>query len=501
MSMKSARAGGALLPRAMQSPCSSLRAKARRPEFRRFPRKINARSASVLPFRELSFWPWRSWSTSRRCLRRRGSKRRPRLPICRSGPSLQHNPELLRRPRFSLNPTRSFRRALNNGVESRLEEFWMMRLKKATPRLCRVAHSGWRRACGGLVLAGFLTGPADAQDVPDVQRELRELRQHYDAELKRLRREYEARIERLEKQVKAAVKAAPTAETTSTAAAAPPPNPSPVPGGPGTSAALEQPPTPALPPPTPAPGYAPTAASAFNPAIGVVLNGHLEAFSQNPNDYFIPGFSLGDDTSPGTRGLSINETEVNFQANVDPYLYGNLTLAFEPNNTVSVEEGFIQSTSLPAGFTLRAGRFFSGIGYLNEQHSHTWDFADQALPYRAFLNTQYDDDGVQLRWLAPTTQFIELGNEFFLGNAFPAGGAANQGFGTHSLFAHTGGDIGDSGSYRVGLSWLHTNAENRLTATPNGPDDTFTGKGDLLIVDGVYKWAPDGNPTETNLKL
>ena len=41
----------------------------------------------------------------------------------------------------------------------------------------------------------------------------------------------------------------------------------------------------------------------------------------------------------------------------------------------------------------------------------------------------------------------------------------------------------------------------RLTATPNGPDDTFTGKGQILIVDGVYKWAPDGNPTETNLKL
>src|SRR5215472_11389467 len=241
----------------------------------------------------------------------------------------------------------------------------------------RAAPRGWRLACGGgLVIAALFAAPAEAQDIQDVQRELRELRQHYDAELKRLRRDYEARIERLEKQLKTANRA-PTAKTPATAEAVPPSSPSPAPGEPGASAALEQPPAPSPPPaaPTPVPGYAPTAASAFNPAIGVVLNGHLEAFSQNPNDYFIPGFSLGDDTSPGTRGLSINETEVNFQANVDPYLYGNLTLAFEPNNTVSVEEGFIQSTSLPAGFTLRAGRFFSGIGYLNEQHSHTWDFA------------------------------------------------------------------------------------------------------------------------------
>jgi hypothetical protein len=114
------------------------------------------------------------------------------------------------------------------------------------------------------------------------------------------------------------------------------------------------------------------------------------------------------------------------------------------------------------------------------------------LPYRAFLNTQYDEDGVQLRWLAPTAQFIELGHELFLCDAFPAGGAPNQGLGTHSLFAHTGGDIKDSSSCRIGLSWLHTKAVNQLTATPNGPDDTFTGKGQLLIVDGVYKWAPVG---------
>jgi hypothetical protein len=35
--------------------------------------------------------------------------------------------------------------------------------------------------------------------------------------------------------------------------------------------------------------------------------------------------------------------------------------------------------------TVRAGRFFSGIGYLNEQHAHTWDFVDTPLAYRAML--------------------------------------------------------------------------------------------------------------------
>ena len=75
----------------------------------------------------------------------------------------------------------------------------MIRLKETSLSGPSMAVRGrWRRACGGsLVVAGFFAVPADAQDLPDLQRELREMRQHYDAELKRLRRDYETRIERL----------------------------------------------------------------------------------------------------------------------------------------------------------------------------------------------------------------------------------------------------------------------------------------------------------------
>src|SRR5215813_15597842 len=92
------------------------------------------------------------------------------------------------------------------------------------------ARSRWRRACGGgLVVAGFFTVPADAQELPDLQRELREMRQHYDAELKRLRRDYEARIDRLEKQVKAAESTASARKAPAPVAAAVPPPPLPAP--------------------------------------------------------------------------------------------------------------------------------------------------------------------------------------------------------------------------------------------------------------------------------
>ena len=61
------------------------------------------------------------------------------------------------------------------------------------------------------------------------------------------------------------------------------------------------------------------------------------------------------------------------------------------------------------GLSLKAGRFLSGVGYLNAQHAHIWDFVDAPLAYQAMLGTQFSDDGVQLTWLAPTDRFIELG--------------------------------------------------------------------------------------------
>ena len=124
------------------------------------------------------------------------------------------------------------------------------------------------------------------------------------------------------------------------------------------------------------------------------------------------------------------------------------------------------------------------------------------MPYRAFLNSQYGDDGVQLRWLAPTNIFLEFGAEWFRGDAYPAAGAAHGGEGTMTAFVHSGSDINDSSSWLAALSYLHTRAGNRETdnATFTGADH-FTGNDDIGIASLVYKWSPGGNPTVRNLVL
>jgi hypothetical protein len=358
-----------------------------------------------------------------------------------------------------------------------------------------MVHLSRKAAAWGLpaVIGALAAMPAAADDLSDMHREIQAMRQHYETELQRLQKDYDTRLQQMERRVRAAEAKADAAQQAATTA----------PAVSAVAQAAEQTPPAAAPAPVAASGGgAPSSAGAFNPAIGVVLDGKFTSESRSPNTYRIPGFALGDSAKPPPRGFAIDESEVNLSANVDQALYGNLTLAFRRDNSVGVEEAFIQPTALPYGFTLKAGRFFSGVGYLNEQHAHTWDFADAALPYRAFLNTQYDDDGLQLRWLAPIDQFLEFGGEAFRGDSFPAGGDDNhnRGVGAWSAFVHTGGDIGDSASYRLGLSQLWTSAKNRATSGPGGTD-TFSGSDHTYIADATYKWAPDGNFVERYLKL
>jgi hypothetical protein len=237
-------------------------------------------------------------------------------------------------------------------------------------------------------------------------------------------------------------------------------------------------------------------ANAFNPAISVILNGQYAHHSLAPDDYTRAGFPLAGEAGPGAQGLSLGESEVSLVASIDEKFQGQLTFAAEPdggNDEFGIEEAFVDTSALPAGFTLRAGRFFSDIGYLNSHHAHTDKFADRPLPYQAFLGGQYGDDGVQLRWVAPTDLFLELGGEVFRGQAFPSGGNRHAGAGVATAFAHAGGDVGVENSWLAGVSMLHSKTA--------GAEDGFSGTSKLYVLDVTWKWAPQGNTKDGGVQL
>jgi len=325
-------------------------------------------------------------------------------------------------------------------------------------------------ACS-LLLFAHSAGAASDADLEKIRAEIQQLKQSYEARIQAL----EARLQQTESHADAAqVSAQRAQEQISQVAAAP-------------AAA------------------APAGSNAFNPDISLILSGTYANLSQDPNKYRLTGFISGGDSSPGKRSFSLAESELGVYANIDPYFHGGLNLALAPDNTVSVEEAFIQTLGLGQGFTVKAGRFFSAIGYLNEQHAHTWDFVDNPLAYKAFLGTQLGQDGVQLKWLAPTDTFLELGAELGNGANFPGSDRNRNGAGSAALFAHVGGDIGDSQSWRAGVSYLHAKPKNRSDAdtnlSGNAVNNSFSGASKLWLADFVWKWAPQGNATRTNFKL
>ena len=324
-------------------------------------------------------------------------------------------------------------------------------------------------------IALAFAGAAQAQDT-----ELAKIRD----EIRQMKESYERRIEALEKRLQEAEARAGKAES--------------------TAARAEQ-----------SAGKAETAAAsaanrsgenAFNPAVSLVLQGTYANTSQDPNTYHITGFvPSGGEVAPPKRSFSLAESELAIAANIDPYFRGVAIAALAPEGGADVEEAYFQTLALASGFTVKGGRFFSGIGYQNEQHQHTWDFQDAPLVYKAFLGNQLRQDGVQVKWIAPAELLIELGAELSAGDQFPGSDRNKNGVGGSAFFANLGGDIGASTAWRVGASYLMASPSGRSYLDTDSLGglvlNTFTGDAKLWGVNGVLKWAPNGNSTYYNFKL
>ena len=249
-------------------------------------------------------------------------------------------------------------------------------------------------------------------------------------------------------------------------------------------------------------------AGGFNPEVSLILQGQYRRMKDVP-ERSITGYwpAGGHDHGGDERGFSLDHTELIVSANIDPYYRGMLNVALK-DGEAEVEEAWFQTLGLGRGFTLKGGRFLSGIGYLNEQHPHAWDFADAPLMTKALFGEHYGQDGLQLKWVAPTETFMEFGAEFGRGAAFPGTDRNQNGVGSSVLFAHVGDDVGRSHAWRAGLSWLTTRAKDREAhfedtdaAGPNEVEGLFTGRSRTVVADFVWKWAPDGNPKQRNFKF
>lgn len=212
------------------------------------------------------------------------------------------------------------------------------------------------------------------------------------------------------------------------------------------------------------------------------------------------------------NGFNLHHIELGLSAEVDPYFRAWATLAFDDDEeSTEIEEAVIQTTDLPYGLTLSAGKYMSGIGRINRQHSHVWDFMDTPLVYEKFFGSHgLREKGLQLTWKAPTPFYLLFGAE--------AGNGENETFsnqigGEHlpdhdaprlyTAFVKFAPELGDRHALQLGLSYV--NARNQSLHEHEHDEGleilALDGRNELYGADFVYKYAGHGEKGEGDFVL
>ncbi|MFH4796828.1 hypothetical protein WL058_06560 [Vibrio alginolyticus] len=237
-----------------------------------------------------------------------------------------------------------------------------------------------------------------------------------------------------------------------------------------------------------------------NPQIGVVVDGYYQD-GQRHNSEREEGFGLG-------------HTELNFSSNIDDKFYGALTAVLESHGDeteLELEEAFIETLALPYGVNVRAGRFLSDFGYLNNQHMHTDSFVERPIAYRTFLGSHYYDDGVRANIVLPTDLYVKFGVEALSGSKMSSVEDSSE-VGVYTTTLKLGSDFSESSSWQFGLSYLrnengkvkefedHDHGHEEEHEHDHHHGAAVTGA-NLYGADFVWKWAPDGNYKYSNFTL
>jgi hypothetical protein len=291
-----------------------------------------------------------------------------------------------------------------------------------------------KRSLLGFAVAATLAVPAaataaDGTEIAEIKRMIEQMKA-----------DYEAKIDALEQRLKAAERTAETAaETAATAQRA------------SASETVER---------KPSGMGALTSGTAFNPQISVILDGNYYHDDIDGEGSELLGMADGISHAHGAghdhggghghahgsaeQGFNFRSAEIAFSASVDTYFDATALLAIDADGGVDLEEAWFQTRSLPNGLKVKAGKFLSDVGYMNNQHPHSWDFTDQNLAYLNLLGDHgLRDTGVQITWLPDWGHYTLFGLEAFQGEQEKLGALADVGDGLEAELADAGLSVDD----------------------------------------------------------
>ncbi len=258
----------------------------------------------------------------------------------------------------------------------------------------------------------------------------------------------------------------------------------------------------------------------FVPDISLILDlsGGLrnlsnEGFEALQSPLKLQGSSSGHGHSLNAHnGFNLNYAELTLQAPADPFFDVFATFHLSPSE-FEIEEAYFTSRGLPGNFQVKAGKFLSHFGRINNQHAHFWNFNLLPMVYEDFLGGEaLNEIGAQVSWLAPTDFFLNLGLEVLQGSNAESFGTTGFSVGDQQLkavelpnlavaYAKTSLDLSDDlvllgglsyaqgGTRHSGSAEVATDAHvHQLVPTPIG---AFAGGTRLLGADLSLRWLID----------
>jgi hypothetical protein len=210
------------------------------------------------------------------------------------------------------------------------------------------------------------------------------------------------------------------------------------------------------------------------------------------------------DESNAHRGFNLNYGEMALYSIVDPYFDLFAVLHFA-SDQAGLEEAYMTTRKLPFGFQIKAGKFLSGIGRINEQHEHTWDFVNRPLVSEAFFGEEgLNELGARVNWVAPTDIYLMLGAEILNGDnevSFGTTGFSDpngivhvknsEGTSLLVVYSRSSFDIVEA-AFLYGFSYAHgtTRADNNFSSS-SGEGLAINAATDIVSGDLTVKYSLD----------
>jgi len=217
-----------------------------------------------------------------------------------------------------------------------------------------------------------------------------------------------------------------------------------------------------------------------------------------------------DDLSTTRNGFDLEEAELAFYSDVDPYTRLDMLITIHPNYTVignhieqnfvvEPEELFAESNQIP-DVTLKVGKFKAFFGKHNYLHTHVYPFIEEPLVNQKLLGDEgLNDVGVSASYLMPTDWYNELSLQYLRGegeNAEFSSPTPGDGVGVahwKNLF-----DLTEALTAEIGASYAQGNNSLGGTTSLSGADLTFK---DRPLVGGKYhSWILAGEWIQRHLQ-